>query len=138
MAIEIIQLTPPQFQSTTDEIIAVYRATFSLPPYLESETQIAQFAEFLPAQSTRQGFRCYVARASVTEALVGFAYGFAAQPSDWWYEAVTERMACERLKRWFANSFILAENAVMPSERRHGIGGQLHDALLALDPERVF
>lgn len=132
MAIEIIQLTPPQFQSATDEIIAVYRATFSLPPYLESEMQIAQVAKSLPEQPTRLGFRCCIARASATEPLVGFAYGFAVQSTDWWYEAVAGQMSRARLKEWLSNSFVLAEIAVMPSERRHGIGGQLHDALLAL------
>ena len=93
--------------------------------------ELAQFAETLPSHAKRKGFRCVVARETTTGQIIGFAYGYACQPGQWWHDTVANAMGKERAAEWLSDCFEFVELAVMPIMQGYGIGGRLHDALMA-------
>lgn len=130
MAAELRLLAGPGVPGDIEEgIVQTYREAFSGPPYFEGEEAFFHFLESLRRHRQRHGFRLVVA--SVEDSVVGFAYGYASGPGDWWREVVA-RAASEDLRQdWFRNFFSFAELAVRPSFQGRGIGGDLHDALLS-------
>ena len=65
-----------------------------------------------------------------TDPIVGFAYGYANTPDQWWHEQVARAVPTSMVAEWLMNSFRLVEIAVTPEVQRQGIGGLLHDHLL--------
>ena len=136
MAIEIVPLNASKIEANCGQIAAVYRAVFTLPPYCEGEDGVQNFAGRFPDHAQRPGFRCCAAQ-NVDRQIVGFAYGFTGEPGDGWWENVAERLSDDEVETWLLDCFAFAELAVIPSAQRHGIGGQLHDALLSGLPHRA-
>ena len=65
----------------------------------------------------------------------GFAYGYCGGPGQWWHDAVHAAMTPAQRKRWLRPGHVeLAELHVAPAWRRRGLGGRLHDELLASYP----
>ena len=119
---EVLRLLP--------ELVDVYRAAFTAAPYNEDETSVARFRdEQLAAHANREGFRCVVAREEGR--IVGFAYGYTGRRGQWWSDHVAERVPQELAERWLDGHFEFVELAVHPDQQGQGIGGALHDALLA-------
>jgi ribosomal protein S18 acetylase RimI-like enzyme len=86
--------------------------------------------EIFPRHATREGFRMVTAREG--DRLVGLAYGYLGGPGEWWHDRVAAAMTDEQRDEWLPpGHFELAELMVSPAERRRGLGGQLHDAVLA-------
>jgi len=137
MNIQYLELSPASAARLSDEIVSIYAAAFAPPPYLRGETEAQTFAGIFAQHCGREGFRCIVARAGSDQPLVGFVYGFASLPGQWWYDQVAQRMPPELQARWLHNSFELTELAVLPSHQGLGIGGQLHDRLLNGLPQRT-
>src|SRR5215216_2318432 len=112
------------------ELVDVYRAAFTAPPYNEDELSVARFRdEQLPRHAERDGFRCVVARDG--EATIGFAYGYTGRRGQWWSQYVADRVPEELAEEWIGDHFEFVELAVRPEQQRRGIGRALHDALLA-------
>jgi ribosomal protein S18 acetylase RimI-like enzyme len=89
-----------------------------------------RFDEILPRHATRNGFRMITAREG--DRLVGLAYGYLGEPGEWWHDRVAAAMTPEQRDEWLPpGHFELAELMVSPAERRRGLGGRLHDAVLA-------
>jgi GNAT superfamily N-acetyltransferase len=112
-----------------DQILTVYSAVFSQPPYNETAEQITDYAGLFDKVSTRAGFRCVVALAG--HRLTGFAYGYRGEPGHSWYDMVGEHLGPEQSERWLSDAFEFVEFAVDPVAQGAGIGSRLHDALLA-------
>jgi ribosomal protein S18 acetylase RimI-like enzyme len=86
--------------------------------------------EIFPRHAARDGFRMIAAREG--ERLVGLAYGYVGGPGEWWHDRVSAAMTEEQRDEWLPpGHFELAELMVSPAERRRGLGGRLHDAVLA-------
>jgi ribosomal protein S18 acetylase RimI-like enzyme len=86
--------------------------------------------EIFPRHAARAGFRMITARED--DRLVGLAYGYVGGPGEWWHDRVSAAMTREQREEWLRpGHFELAELMVSPAERRRGLGGRLHDAVLA-------
>jgi ribosomal protein S18 acetylase RimI-like enzyme len=115
------------------ELVDVYRAAFTVAPYDEDETAVARFRdEQVANHAGREGFRCVVAREN--ERTVGFAYGYTGRRGQWWTDYVAERVPQELADEWLDGHFEFVELAVDPGCQGCGLGGALHDALLAGAP----
>jgi ribosomal protein S18 acetylase RimI-like enzyme len=90
-----------------------------------------RFDETLPRHTARRGFRFLAARTDNGE-LAGFAYGYEGGPGEWWHDRVAAAMAPEQAEEWLApGHFEFVELQVAPELEGRGVGGRLHDALLA-------
>jgi ribosomal protein S18 acetylase RimI-like enzyme len=123
-------LTTDKLDALRDELISVYYAAFSEPPYHETETDAAQFGRSLLLHAQRAGFRGLIARDLASATIVGFAYGYSCLPGQWWHDTIASALPTELSEQWLTDSFELVELAVRPSAHGRGIGGRLHDQLL--------
>jgi ribosomal protein S18 acetylase RimI-like enzyme len=95
------------------------------------ETTNERFAEILPRHARRGGFTFVTAR-TAAGSLVGFAYGYEGGPGEWWHDRVAAAMSPGQRDDWLApGHFEFTELQVAPDLEGRGIGGALHDALLA-------
>ncbi len=118
-------------EAVKDQVVAVYAAAFAGPPYNRTAEVVIDFANSLPRHAHRDAFRLVAARDDSSGRMVGFDYGFSALPGQWWYDVVSTVMGSEQRARWLADAFELTELAVLPEYQGYGIGGRLHDQLLA-------
>lgn len=121
--------------SLTNGIKQVYLDAFGAPPYHENHGAAEAFVERLHAQTGREAYRLLVAQREAR--VLGFAYGHALAPGQWWFDRVTPALAPDVVERWFPHAYGLVELAVHSSARGTGIGGSLHDRLLQDLPHRT-
>lgn len=126
----ITAVSAEAFLECKEEVVDVYRAAFSPPPYRKSEHEVRQFRSVLEGHTGRQGFRCCLARQK-RKPLAGFAYGYTARRGLWWYDVVAAQMDRQMRREWLDDAFEFVELAVRPDRQGRGLGGRLHDALLA-------
>jgi GNAT superfamily N-acetyltransferase len=85
---------------------------------------------------TRPGYRLVLARAG--EEALGFAWGYTGERGQYWSDAIVREVG-PRIEGWVGGHFEFVELAVLPEARGRGVGGRLHDALLAgLPHERAL
>jgi GNAT superfamily N-acetyltransferase len=130
-------LTPQEAEGAAGQILSVYQAAFSMPPYRESDRNVAWFAGSFRQHTRRVGFRCVAAKEAPGSPVIGFAYGFTSQPGHWWREVVADALGPDPAERWLGDAFAFAELAVDPAFQGRGYGGRLHDALLENLPHRT-
>lgn len=135
MTINLQRVTAQQLDQVLNDLLAVYRAVFSLPPYNEGEQDVAAFAESFSRHVQYPGFQCYVAQDSQDQ-VCGFSYGFIISGEARWHRLFFELLQLQSREAWLDDCFLLVELAVMPQHRSQGIGGRLHDAVLADAPYR--
>lgn len=133
--IEIVPLAAAQLPPLIDQFVTVYREAFAAPPYNEDAAAAVSFGNRLLLHATRDGFRCVVARADA-QPVVGFAYGYTLASGQWWYDVLRAHLDQAVQQRWLRDCFDLIDLAVQPSAQGQGLGGRLHDALLADLPHR--
>jgi ribosomal protein S18 acetylase RimI-like enzyme len=131
MPTQFLTLAGPQIEALQSRIVAIYREAFTPLPYNKPEAEIDEFAQVLPTQLDRAGYKFVGAFGGNPERLVGFAYGFACIPERWWYQQVRPGLRRDIAEAWLQGSFNFVEIAVDPQFQGQGIGGRLHDALLA-------
>jgi ribosomal protein S18 acetylase RimI-like enzyme len=121
-----LELLPPAdvLGRSRSEIEALWRRVFP-------ETTDERFGEILPRHSGRRGLRFLTARAD-DGALVGFAYGYEGEPGQWWHDQVSAVLTEQQREDWLPpGHFEFVELMVDPDREGKGIGGRLHDELLA-------
>jgi GNAT superfamily N-acetyltransferase len=123
-------LTGQQTEALKDRIVSVYRDAFGAPPYCRGEAEVADFARSLPQHVKREGFRISAVFDRGTDEVIGFAYGYANTPDQWWHEQVAKVAGPAMVTEWLVNSFRLVEMAIIPQAQGQGTGGRLHDHLL--------
>ncbi len=129
--IQITQTDARDIASLRDQLQRVYLEAFAGPPYQEGEAEAESAIQALLVQhSRRPGFRLFVAREDGGP-IVGFSYGYHGQPGQWWHDFVSRLLSPDVREHWLTNCFQFVELAVLPSAQGRGIGGKLHDALLA-------
>ncbi len=124
-------LTPPEVEARREQVLRVYREAFALPPYNETGADVSSFAEALSRHTRRQGFRLVAAVEGQDGPLLGFAYGYTSAPGQWWHDLVARAMDPALAAEWLGDAFEFVELAVAPQAQGRGLGGRLHDALLA-------
>jgi GNAT superfamily N-acetyltransferase len=130
MATIIDSLTNQQVDMFLSQLVTIYREAFSIIPYCKKEAEMEDFAQSLPRHVEREGFRIVVALDDRTEQAVGFAYGHANTPDQFWCAEVAKAVEPWMVKEWLTDSFRLVEMAVTPEAQGQGTGGFLHDYLL--------
>ena len=84
----------------------------------------------------RADFR--LATACDDDRLVGFSWGYTGQPGQYWSDFILDKLG-PAVHDWVGGHFEFVELAVLPGARGQGIGGALHDQLLAgLPHERAL
>ena len=85
---------------------------------------------------TRAGYRLTTAYDG--DRLLGFSWGYTGQPGQFWSDFILDRLG-PAVAGWVGGHFELVELAVIPDGRGRGVGGTLHDQLLAgLPHERAL
>jgi ribosomal protein S18 acetylase RimI-like enzyme len=85
----------------------------------------------IPRHVRRDGF-LFVGAFAPGDRLVGFVYGYAGAPGQWWHDKVAAALDQDRREVWVdPPHFELTEIAVDPPYQGRGIGSMLHDAVLA-------
>lgn len=137
MGIEIVRLPAEALEAERNQIIGIYRAAFGPPPYNESENDVRLFAHSLDRRLRRPGFRYVAARDWAEGRIIGFAFGYACRPGQWWRDTVAVALTPAEVNHWLANAFEFVELAVTPAYQGYGFGSRLHDALLAGLPHQT-
>jgi ribosomal protein S18 acetylase RimI-like enzyme len=137
MAIAVHIVAPHELEAMRDTLTDIYRAAFAPPPFNETEEGAASFGRALAghAEHPAPGFRCCVARENGH--LVGFVYGFTVTPGYRREERLRTALTDEQAVRWLADAFDVLDLGVLPAAQGRGIGGRLHDAVLAGQPHRT-
>jgi GNAT superfamily N-acetyltransferase len=127
------QWQPAEAARRAGAVVDVYRAAFA--PYGEDDEAVTGFAErSLPRHLARDGFRCVAAVDGDT--LLGFGYGYTGARGQYWTDRVSRLAPPDVVDRWIGGHFEFVELAVQPDRQGQGIGGALHDALMADLPHR--
>ncbi|WP_084012506.1 GNAT family N-acetyltransferase, partial [Thermobifida halotolerans] len=132
--IELWELAAPAFVSALPALIEIYAAAMAPP-----EEQLPGRQAIMRQHAEYPLFRSVVAVIGAGDA-VGFAYGFPGRPGQWWHDVVTAGLARTdpaAVRRWFADSFEVAELHVLPQWQGRGIGRALLHRLTASRPERT-
>ena len=124
-------LSGSQTRPYFDRLIDLYQAVFSQPPYSESLPDFLNFAGRLSYHSRQPGFRCVILRPAPESEVAGFVYGFPGKKEDWFYKMVSHRLTPALCTQYLDDFFEFAEIALLPAYQGQGLGGRLHDALLA-------
>ena len=130
MAVVVHSLTVQQVETFHDQLVVVYRDAFTPSPYCKEEVEVVDFAQSLPRHVEKEGFHIAAALEQGTDQVVGFAYGYANTPDQWWYAEVAKAVQPWIVAEWLTGSFRLVEMAVTPELQGRGIGALLHDRLL--------
>jgi ribosomal protein S18 acetylase RimI-like enzyme len=88
------------------------------------------YADLFARHAARDGYRL-VASGADGPAVTGFAWGYVGQRGQFWTDLAVQALPPGVAGEWAGGHFEFAELAVGREHRRHGLGGQLHDALLA-------
>jgi GNAT superfamily N-acetyltransferase len=135
--IEVFQLDRSKLLQYHQEISKIYKAAFTQPPYNENEQAAKRFLASLEQHVLRSGFKCLAAYTSDNSHMIGFAFGYTAKAGQWWRDIVASAMTSQQIDRWLSDCFELAELAVLPIYQGKGVGGKLHDELLASIPHKT-
>ncbi len=126
----IVEAGPEAFARRLPEIIRLYAAEYRLSPEAARERE-----EIMRRHLGRRRFTAYLALEG--DALIGFAYGYAGGPGEYWYDLVYQAMPPAMRAEWLGVHFEFVELLVAPEARGQGLGGRLHDRLLEGRPEPV-
>jgi ribosomal protein S18 acetylase RimI-like enzyme len=120
---EIVELAPAEALAARRELAEVWRGVSSV-----------RLGEILERHSRREGFTFLAAQDD--GAIAGFTYGYRGSAGEWWHDLVSGAMDEEQRARWLVpRHFEYVELHVRPEQQGRGLGGRLHDELLARQPE---
>jgi GNAT superfamily N-acetyltransferase len=128
--VKLFAFTAEDFPGLLNPVVQVYTRAFSPPPYRSDKGDQMAFEAAVQRHLERPGFCGYWA-SDLHGRMVGFVYGYSGGPGQWWYDTVTRDLDSALVNRWLEDYFELVELAVDPDYQGQGIGGRLHDTILA-------
>jgi len=128
--VRIVESGPDAFALRLPEILRLYAAEYRLAPQAARERET-----IMRRHLGRRRFKALFALEG--NDLLGFAYGYAGGPGEYWYDLVHRAMPPPMRAEWMGEHFEFVELLVAPAARGQGIGSALHDRLLAGRPEPV-
>ena len=126
---EIQKCGPRDAASKRDQVIDVYDRAWTGTLFHPGAANVPTLGDRLVQQAGNPDFRLCVAVEGADA--VGFAYGYSSVPGGWWRQSVAASLGGHAWNRWLDDCFEFAELAVVPEFQSQGIGGRLHDTLLA-------
>lgn len=81
------------------------------------------------AHTRYPGFASVAAVHTPTDRLLGFGYGYASRPGQWWHDLVRRAVEATTAEVWMADAFELSELHVSPDSQARGIGRAVLTAL---------
>lgn len=121
-----------EIEAARAEILALFAAAFAMP-----REEAALFINSIAVHAQRAHFRFLAARDAATGQLLGFVYGYTSEPGQWYHDTVRTARGPDLAARWLENAFEFTEFAVQPEAQGRGVGGRLHDTILAGLPHRT-
>lgn len=119
-----------------EDIVAIYRTGFALPPYNEPPKMADMFGErLLGSHTSRAGFECIGAFRK--EELIGFPCGYHSSPGQYWHDLVRHAFAPEVAAEWMDDAFEFVELTLLPVLQGGGVDSRLHDELIRHRNERI-
>ena len=135
-SVSVCELSPADFASRLNELVAVYAAAMRPPAEL-----LAGRRSIMAGHAGNPGFRALAVTADGTGAAVGFGYGFHGAAGQWWHDTVSRALAERRgdaaAAAWVDDSFEVAELHVAPDHQGHGVGAAVLLSLTSGRPERT-
>lgn len=129
--ITIETLSSAEASTHRDEVLSVYSDVFG-----RVDNPDAWMTSPWERHRSRPGYRLALAHDDAQ--LVGFAWGYTGERGQYWPDFITRELG-SKVDEWVGGHFEFVELAVIPEARGRGIGGQLHDSLLAgLDHRRAL
>jgi GNAT superfamily N-acetyltransferase len=122
----IVRWSPGEIVAAEGAIRTVFAAAFGM-----STLEAARFTAALERHATCRDFRFLAATAPEGGRLLGFIYGYSGEPGQWFHDLLRATLSPDLVERWLIGSFELVEFGVVPEAQGRGLGGRLHDALLA-------
>lgn len=121
--ITIETLSGAEASTHRDEVLGVWAAVFGPVDDPEAWTESPW-----DRHRSRPGYRLVLAREHGR--LIGFAWGYTGERGQYWSDFITQEIGAA-IDGWVGGHFEFVELAVLPDARGRGVGGRLHDALLA-------
>lgn len=134
---KVLRLSPAEARERMTEAMSVYAEAMGYPP--EAGQHRAGFAI---AHTRRPAFRAVVALGDgdglgAPGELLGFGYGYAAAPGQWWHDQVRAAIPAAHRAEWLTDCFEVVELHVRPPAQGHGLGASQLRALLAMTPAQT-
>jgi ribosomal protein S18 acetylase RimI-like enzyme len=120
----VVRWSAEDLRTHIDRAIEIYCAAMDYP----AETGQARKGYML-VHTGRAGFRAVAAVDDLRQPM-GFCYGYAGAPGQWWHDEVSRQLPPDLLDRWLADSFEVCELHVDPPWHNRGIGRRLLTTLL--------
>jgi hypothetical protein len=127
--IEYVRTSASPSPDSIADLVELYAAVYSEPPYDEGPEQVERFAKIFPEETIRPGFGLIEAR--LDGLLIGSSYGWTMESGEWFASASGEPP--QEIKD--APKLAVMEWIVHPTHLRRGIGRCLMVQLLANRPE---
>jgi GNAT superfamily N-acetyltransferase len=124
--VRIVPWTPRDLTRRLDDVVSVYGQAMGYQPEL-----LATRRGYMASHVHRRAFRA-IASLDDDDALLGFGYGYASEPGQWWHDQVRGAVPRNLREHWLGDCFEVVELHVRPSAQGHGLGAAQLRGLLAM------
>ena len=126
-ATRVTELPTRWLREHMHEALAIYGAAMGY-----GESVVAGRYGYAIQHTERPGFRAVGAFAQSPQGdrLVGFGYGYLAEPGQWWHDQVRNALDRRTAKKWLPGAFEVCELHVAPEAQSRGLGRLLLHALV--------
>lgn len=128
----IVAWSPHEIAAARGAIREIFAAAFAMSPG-EADAYIGN----LDRHARYPGFRFLAALDPADARPLGFVYGYSSTPGQWFHDTIRPALGPALAAGWLDGAFEYTEFAVRPEAQGVGIGGKLHDAILADLPHRT-